>query len=194
KSKGNFYTYRDLVAMGHRPRAIRYLLLSAPHHKQLNFTIEGLQGAEITIDRLNDFRRRLSELVPAEGEESVPGMIAETERRFNEAMDDDLNTAGALAAVHDFVRETNSLLAQGAVGTEGKKALQAQVDRFDLVFNIFGPAETELLDAEIQSLIDERQEARRSRNFVRSDEIRDLLTARGIILEDTRDGVRWRRK
>jgi cysteinyl-tRNA synthetase len=198
KSKGNFYTYRDLVAMGHHPRAIRYLLLSAPHHKQLNFTIEGLQGAESTVDRLNDFRRRLSELVPvevpAELDQSVSDLIVRARKQFEGAMDEDLNTAGALAAVHDFVRETNSMMARGVVGATGKAALLEQVDRFDLVFNIFGPVEAGLLDAEVQSLIDERQEARRARNFARSDEIRNLLTARGILLEDTRDGVRWRRK
>ncbi|NDD62932.1 MAG: cysteine--tRNA ligase [Acidobacteria bacterium] len=194
KSKGNFYTFRDLVAMGHQPRAIRYLLLSAPHHKQLNFTIEGLQGAESTVERLNDFRRRLNELVPTVDDESLNGLLTETRRRFEEAMDDDLNTAGALAAIHDFVRETNSLMARRLVGEPGRAALLEQVDRFDLVFNIFGPIGVELLDAEIQSLIDERQEARRARNFARSDEIRDLLTTRGIILEDTREGVRWRRK
>jgi len=194
KSKGNFYTFRDLVAKGHQPRAIRYLLLSAPHHKQLNFTIEGLQGAESTIERLNDFRRRLSELVPTADDGSVNRLLTETRKRFEEALDDDLNTAGALAAIHDFVRETNSLMARRLIGEQGRESLLEQVDRFDQVFNIFGPVEVELLDTEIQSLIDERQEARRSRNFARSDEIRDLLTTRGIVLEDTREGVRWRRK
>ena len=109
-------------------------------------------------------------------------------------MDDDLNTAEALAAVHDFVRETNSLLARGGLSEADRNLLCETVERFDQVFNIFGPVETEMLDSEIQALIDERQAARKARNFARSDEIRDLLIAKGIILEDTREGVRWRRK
>ncbi|MFN7622344.1 MAG: cysteine--tRNA ligase [Acidobacteriota bacterium] len=196
KSKGNFYTYRDLIEKGYQPRAIRYLLLSAPHHKQLNFTLEGLQGAESTIARLNDFRRRLTELTPAGAESAaeVERLVAESRRHFEAAMDDDLNTAEALAAVHDFVRETNSLLARGGLSEADQKLLCETVERFDQVFNIFGPVETEMLDSEIQALIDERQAARKARNFARSDEIRDLLVAKGIILEDTREGVRWRRK
>lgn len=196
KSKGNFYTYRDLIEKGYQPRAIRYLLLSAPHHKQLNFTLEGLQGAESTIARLNDFRRRLTELTPAgtEAAAEVERLVAESRRHFEAAMDDDLNTAEALAAVHDFVRETNSLLARGGLSEADRNLLCETVERFDQVFNIFGPVETEMLDSEIQALIDERQAARKARNFARSDEIRDLLIAKGIILEDTREGVRWRRK
>jgi len=196
KSKGNFYTYRDLIEKGYQPRAIRYLLLSAPHHKQLNFTLEGLQGAESTIARLNDFRRRLTELTPAgtEAAAEVERLVAESRRHFEAAMDDDLNTAEALAAVHDFVRETNSLLARGGLSEADRNLLCETVERFDQVFNIFGPVETEMLDSEIQALIDERQAARKARNFARSDEIRDLLVAKGIILEDTREGVRWRRK
>ena len=196
KSKGNFYTYRDLIEKGYQPRAIRYLLLSAPHHKQLNFTLEGLQGAESTIARLNDFRRRLTELTPAGAESAaeVERLVAESRRHFEAAMDDDLNTAEALAAVHDFVRETNSLLARGGLSEADRNLLCETVERFDQVFNIFGPVETEMLDSEIQALIDERQAARKARNFARSDEIRDLLIAKGIILEDTREGVRWRRK
>jgi cysteinyl-tRNA synthetase len=204
KSKGNFFTYRDLVEKGYQPRAIRYLLLSAPHHKQLNFTLEGLQGAESTIIRLNDFKRRLSELTPEpDGGEVSPAIEALLERarqRFDAAMDDDLNTAEALAAIHDFVRETNSIMAEAGrgsrerLGPTDQQALLAQVERFDLVFNIFGEVAREMLDSEIQALIDERQAARQARNFARSDEIRDLLVAKGIILEDTREGVRWRRK
>jgi cysteinyl-tRNA synthetase len=195
KSLGNFFTYRDLVAKGHTPRAIRYLLLSAPHHKQLNFTLEGLRGAETTVERLNDFKRRLTELKPEEGSSPiVPELIESSRRRFEEALDDDLNTAEALAAIHDFARETNTALARGAVKAGDQKALLALVDRFDSVFNIFGDTKQELLDSEIQALIDERQAARAAKNFARADEIRDHLTAMGIILEDTKEGLRWRRK
>ena len=109
-------------------------------------------------------------------------------------MNDDLNTAEALAAIHDFVRETNGSLARAPLTEADRQALLAQVARFDSVFNIFGDVTSELLDSEIQALIEERQAARKARNFARSDEIRDHLLARGILLEDTRDGVRWRKR
>src|SRR4029453_7369876 len=98
KSLGNFFTYRDLVAKGHTPRAIRYLLLSAPHHKQLNFTLEGLRGAETVVERLNDFKKRLTELKPEAGSSpAVTELIEGSRRRFEEALEDDLNTAETLA-------------------------------------------------------------------------------------------------
>ncbi|HZS08493.1 MAG TPA: cysteine--tRNA ligase [Blastocatellia bacterium] len=195
KKLGNYFTLRDLIKKRHTPRAIRYLLLSAPHHKQLNFTLEGLRGAESTVVRLNDFRQRLSE-VNAEGcpNPALAELVERTRTRFEAAMDDDLNTAEALAAIHDFVRETNTALAAGAVTAGDAQSLLALVARFDAVFGIFGEVKQEMLDSEIQALIDERQAARKAKNFARSDEIRDLLTKRGIILEDTKDGVRWRRK
>ncbi len=195
KSLGNYFTFRDLTAKGHTARAIRYLLLSAPHHKQLNFTLEGLRGAENTVERLNDFKRRLTELKSEPGSSpAIAKLMEASQRRFEEALDDDLNTAEALAAVHDFVRETNTAMAQDAVRADDREALLALVDRFDSVFGIFGEARQEMLDSEIQALIDERQAARAAQNFARADELRNQLTAMGIILEDTKDGVRWRRK
>jgi cysteinyl-tRNA synthetase len=195
KSLGNYFTYRDLVAKGHTPRAIRYLLLSAPHHKQLNFTFEGLRGAESTVERLNDFKRRLTELKTEEGSSpAIAELIEVAQEEFEEALDNDLNTAEALAAIHNFVREVNAERAEGTIESGDQAALLAAIDRFDSVFNIFGEVQQELLDSEIQALIDERQSARATRNFARADEIRNQLTAMGIILEDTKDGLRWRRK
>ncbi|HKX32774.1 MAG TPA: cysteine--tRNA ligase [Blastocatellia bacterium] len=195
KSLGNFYTYRDLVAKGHKPRAIRYLLLSVPHHKQLNFTLVGLGAAESTVERLNEFKRRLADLTAEPGSTpAIAELIEDHQRRFEEALDDDLNTAGALAAVHDLVRKTNSALDQQTVKAGDQQALLALIDRFDSVFNVFGDTRPEMLDSEIQALIDERQAARRGKNFARADELRRQLEALGIILEDTKDGVRWRRK
>jgi cysteinyl-tRNA synthetase len=109
-------------------------------------------------------------------------------------MDDDLNTSIALAAVHNLSREVNTALARKHVKAEDQRELLDAIDRFDTVLNIFGEQQREMLDSEIQSLIDERQEARRRRDFGRADEIRDDLSSRGIILEDTKDGVRWKRK
>lgn len=195
KSLGNFFTYRDLVEQGYTPRAIRYLLLSAPHHKQLNFTLEGLRGAESTVERLNDFKRRLTELNAEPGSSpAITELIEVAQEEFEAALDNDLNTAEALAAIHNFVRETNAELAEGAIEADDQAALLATIERFDAVFNIFGEVKHELLDAEIQALIDERQAARKAKNFARADELRQQLTDLGILLEDTKDGVRWRRK
>jgi cysteinyl-tRNA synthetase len=109
-------------------------------------------------------------------------------------MDDDFNTASALAAIHDLVREINTVRASGHLLADDRGAVLEAIAKFDSVLGIFGSDETELLDADIEALIEERQCARRDRNFTRSDEIRDLLAEKGIILEDTKDGVRWKRK
>lgn len=166
-----------------------------PYNKQLNFTFEGLKGAEATVERLQQFRRLVTEAKTEEGSDAeVRTLIEKSLTDFEEAMDDDLNTAAALASIHNLVREINSVLAKDALKADDLKAVLDAVEKFDSVLGIFGETKTEILDEEIESLIEERQEARRNRNFARSDEIRDLLATRGIILEDTKDGVRWKRK
>jgi cysteinyl-tRNA synthetase len=114
--------------------------------------------------------------------------------RFENAMDDDFNTAAALAAVHDMVREVNTTMAADGITADEQTAVLDAIAKFDSVLGIFGPEDEHILDAEIEALIEERQEARRDRDFARSDEIRDELAEKGIILEDTKDGVRWKRK
>lgn len=195
KSKGNFFTFRDLREQGYSPLAIRYLLLSVPYRKQLNFTFEGLQGAESTVERLRNFRRLVIAAAAESGShDGVRAAVDNSLRAFSSAMDDDLNTAAALAAVHDLVREINTVLAKGGLRADDKEAVLDAIGRFNSVLGIFGELETDILAEEIETLIAERQEARRNRNFARSDEIRDLLAEKGIILEDTKDGVRWKRK
>ena len=195
KSLGNDFTLRDIVERGFNPLAIRYLLFSVPYDKQLNFTFENLKGAETTVERLHDFKRRLQDAHLKDGvnldlEEKAKKYLAD----FETAMDDNLNTSVALAALHNLVREVNTALAHETVCTEDRSFVLHLLDKFDSVLGIFGNPEDEMLDAEIESLIEERQEARRQRKFSRSDEIRDLLAKQGIILEDTKDGVRWKRK
>jgi cysteinyl-tRNA synthetase len=195
KSKGNYYTLRDLTAKGHSPRGIRYFLLSVPYSKQLNLTFDALRGAEKTVESLRDFHARLGEARPEPG---LNANLHEATKRalqeFEEGMDDNLNTSVALAAIHDLTREVNTALARKKLGEENKRELLELFSRFDLVLNIFGEDPSEMLDNEIQSLIDERQEARRRRDFGRADELRDELIQRGIVLEDTKDGVRWKRR
>ena len=195
KSKGNYYTFRDVTAKGFSPAAIRYFLLSVPHNKQLNFTFDALAGAERTVAGLRDFRARLSEAKTEPGKnEQLSETAARALQEFEAGMDDDFNTSIALAAIHNLSREVNTALACKKVRTDNQQELLALIDRFDTVLNIFGEQRREMLDSEIQSLIDERQEARRRRDFGRADEIRDELAGRGIILEDTKDGVRWKRR
>jgi cysteinyl-tRNA synthetase len=195
KSKGNYYTFRDIAAKGFSPAAIRYFLLSVPYNKQLNFTFEALAGAEKTVASLRDFRARLSEAKTAPGSNDELQEAAQRALRdFEEGMDDDFNTSVALAAVHNLSREVNTALARKKVKDENQRELLEVIDRIDTVLNIFGKGQREMLDSEVQALIDERQEARRRRDFGRADEIRRELADRGIILEDTKDGVRWKRK
>jgi cysteinyl-tRNA synthetase len=195
KSKGNYYTYRDVAAKGYSAGAVRYFLLSVPYNKQINFTFDALGGAEKTLDGLRDFRARLSEA------KTTPGMNEELHQaalraatEFEAGMDDDLNTSVALAVIHNLTRIVNTALARKKLQAENQRELLALLQRFDSVLNIFGVEQHDMLDSEIQSLIEARQEARRRRDFGRGDEIRDELAGRGIILEDTKDGVRWRRK
>ncbi|MDX6693901.1 MAG: cysteinyl-tRNA synthetase [Blastocatellia bacterium] len=195
KSKGNYYTFRDIAAKGYSPVAVRYFLLSVPYRKQLNFTFEGLNAATKTVEGLRDFRSRLME---ARAEAGSNPRLAETAQRalegFEAGLDDDLNTSVALAALHNLAREVNTALADHALREDNRRELLQLLERFNTVLNIFDDAQPLMLDAEVQALIDERQEARRRRDFSRADQIRDQLSERGITLEDTKDGVRWKRR
>jgi len=195
KSKGNFFTFRDLRDQGYSPLAIRYLLLSVPYRKQLNFTFEGLQGAESTIERLQNFRRLVRDAKTEAGSDAtVVALVDGALNEFEASMDDDFNTANALAAMHNLVREINTVLSNDGLKADDRTAVLAAIEKFDSVLGIFGEEKEVMLDADIDALIAERQTARQRRNFKRSDEIRDLLAEKGIILEDTKDGVRWKRK
>jgi len=195
KSKGNFFTFRDLRDQGYSPLAIRYLLLSVPYRKQLNFTFDGLHGADSTVQRLRNFRRLVRDAKTAYGsDQETHQLIEKAVSDFEAAMDDDFNTAAALASIHDLVREINTILANDRLGSDDRAAVLNALSIFDSVLGVFGPEEDQMLEADIEALITERQNARHDRNFARSDEIRDQLAAKGIILEDTRDGVRWKRK
>ncbi len=195
KSKGNFFTFRDLREQGYSALAIRYLLLSVPYRRQLNFTFEGLQASESTVERLRNFRGLVKDARITEGSDAqIADAVAAAIEKFKVAMDDDFNTAAALAAVHDLVREANITIAADGLQPADQTALLVAIAQFDTVLGIFGPDDAELLDADIEKLIEERQSARRDRDFARSDEIRDQLADQGIILEDTKEGVRWKRR
>jgi cysteinyl-tRNA synthetase len=195
KSKGNQFTVKDLVDEGYSPMAMRYLLLSVYYRQQLNFTREGLRQAQTAIRRVDDLLDRLSE-VSREGEASEASREAASRAlsRFEEAMDADLNTSAALAAIFDLMKEGNTALSSSTMTKGDAQAFKEAIERMNQVFAVFGKGEKLSLDREVESLIEERIQARARRDFQRADAIRKELEDRGIVLEDSPTGTRWRRK
>ncbi len=225
KSLGNFYTLRDLVLKGHKPSSIRYLLASVPYRNQLNFTFDGLKQAAVSVERLRNFRQRLTVgSFPAGSNPEMQALATETIRRMRAALDDDLNTAQAQAAIFEMVRTANSALDAGAMKKGDAEPLLAALEKFDEIFAVlkdddgpkmkqvfdWAPTEgrekdispelreavqsTEFSDADIEKKIVEMGAARNARNFKVSDALRAELTVAGIVIENTKDGVRWHRK
>jgi len=222
KSLGNFYTLRDLLLKGHKASAIRYLLLSVPYRHQMNFTFEGLAGATNAIERLRTFHQRmLRGGFTAAANAEVAAATAKAASEFTAALANDLNTAEAAAAISEMVRAANSAADTGTLGAENAAEVLRVLALFDEVFAVLedrdeertrvalawaeaegriGEAAPELVaklalsDAEIEALVAERTEAKKARNFARADAIRVELAAKGVAIEDSKDGVRWKRK
>ncbi len=209
KSLGNFFTLRDLFAKGYKPSALRFALASVPYRKQLNFTLDGLQQAASSVERLRNFRDRLKQgKFPAGKQDGMAARIGKAAEEFDAGLSDDVNTARALAAAFDLVRETNISMDKGEFRQGDGPAVQEFLAAFDKVFGVledndaeklrvlgYGSTETGLSDAEIDRLLAERNAAKKKRDFATSDRIRKELADRGIIIEDARDGsVRWKRK
>ena len=225
KSLGNFFTLRDLVLKGHKPSSIRYLLTSVPYRNQLNFTLDGLKQAAVSVERLRNFRLRLTAgNFPAGSSDEMQSLARETVDRMRAALEDDLNTAQAQAAIFEMVRRANAAFDSGTVKKDDVAPLLAALGKFDEIFAVLNDddipkmkqvvdwAKTEdrdrditnelreavqsgqLSDADIEKKIAEMEGARRSRNFNVSDALRAELTTAGIVIENTKDGVRWRRK
>jgi cysteinyl-tRNA synthetase len=206
---GNFATLRELFSHGHKPSSIRFLLASVPYRRQLNFTPESLTGAASSVERLRNFVSRLrTEKFPEGSSAGISERVDKAMQEFDSGLADDLNTAQALAAIFDLVRETNIAMDRGEFRQGDVVPLLAAMEKFDRIFAVLQDDDTEKLralgigvasaalsDAEVESLVAERQAARKRRDFAASDRLRDELAARGVILEDSRDGtVRWKRK
>jgi cysteinyl-tRNA synthetase len=197
KSAGNFYTLRDLQQEGYQPDVVRYLLASVPYRKKLNFSADGLKAAATAIDRLRNFKLRLeTDKYPEGVSEKILERTRLALRQFEDSLDDDLNTAEALAALFEFVRDANTAMDAGEFPSGNTAPALDLLDRFDRVFDVLRPtlSEAGLSHARIEELIQERAAAKKARNFARSDQIRQELLDAGIVLEDTKEGTRWKRK
>lgn len=225
KSLGNFFTLRDLVLKGYKPSSIRYLLASVPYRNQLNFTFDGLKQAAVSVDRLRNFRLRLTAGNFADGSNrQMQKLATETIDRMKAALEDDLNTAQAQAAIFEMVREANTSFDTGGVLKQDVPVLLTALDKFDEVFAVIQdddvPKMTQVLrwaqsegrekdispelrdalqsaqlsDADVERKLGEMKAARTARDFKKSDAIRAELAEAGILVEITKDGIRWRRK
>jgi cysteinyl-tRNA synthetase len=225
KSLGNFFTLRDLVLKGHKPSAIRYLLTSVPYRNQLNFTFDGLKQAAVSVERLRNFRLRLSTgSFPAGANAGMQSLAAESVERMRAALDDDLNTAQAQAAIFEMVRQANAAFDAGEIKRDDASPLLAALGTFDEIFAVLHDDDVpkmrqvadwavaegrekdisdalreairsgQLSDADVERKIAEMKAARAARDFKLSDALRAELTAAGIVVEITKDGIRWRRK
>jgi cysteinyl-tRNA synthetase len=194
KSLGNFHTLRDLLGRGLDPRAIRYLLVASHYRKPLNFTIDGAAQAAQALDRLDDFEERLEAARPAPGggEDAAAAKVRSWAEAFEAALDDDLNTSEALAAVFEAVRAVHAALDAGEAVAPVLEGARALMGSFRRVFGV-APRRRGSLEDDLAALVQARQEARLRRDWKEADRLRDLLLGRGIQVEDTPAGPRWKR-
>ncbi len=193
KSKGNVITPDDLLAQGTDPAVLRYFLLSTHYRRVLNFTAEALEAAAAGLQRIKDFLHELEKGVFPPGISAAAAALAETaEARFRAGLEDDLNISVALTGLFDLIHEAHLLIRGGKLGSEDARRLSAFVRKLDEVLAVLPPVAEKVLPGKIADLIAERERARKARDFRRADEIRDRLLEEGIVLEDTKDGVRWK--
>ena len=221
KSDGNFYTLRDLLLKGHRASAIRFLLLSVPYRQQLNFTFDGLAAETAAVERLRTFHQRIHTGTWPDAAPTLTDVIAQGDANFTAALANDLNTAEARGAIFDVLRAVNSAADRETLTSADADATLALLAKFDSIFAVLEDRDADLTraalawaeaegrlheadpsllatlsfsDADIDALVAERTQAKKQRNFARADAIRNELLEKGILLEDSKDGVRWKRK
>jgi cysteinyl-tRNA synthetase len=220
KSEGNYYTLRDILLKGYKASAVRMALISVPYRHQLNFTFDGLTEATNAIDRLRTFHERLTKAsLPAGESETMQVAASRARAEYFASLANDLNTADARAPIFDLVRAANTALDKGEFLAGDRDAVLAVLKDFDAVFDVLEDRDAEpteravawaqgegrevapellarqgLSDAEIDALVAERTQSKKQRNFARADQIRNELAEKGILIEDSKDGVRWKRK
>jgi len=222
KSEGNFYTLRDLLLKGYKASAIRLALVSVPYRHQLNFTFDGLIEATNAIERLRTFKLRLVNGKFAEGSNAAMQDAAKkSQADYLAALANDLNTAEARAPIFDLIRAANTAMDKGELLAADRDAILAVLASFDAVFDVIEDHDAEptrlalewaaqagrmadvapellarqsLTEEAIEALLAERTLAKKQRNFARADQIRNELAEKGIVIEDSKDGVRWKRK
>jgi cysteinyl-tRNA synthetase len=222
KSEGNFFTLRDLLLKGDKASAIRLALISVPYRHQLNFTFDGLTEATNAIERLRTFHQRITQANFATGENSqVQDAAHKAQAEYMAALANDLNTAEARAPIFDLLRTSNTAIDQGQFFSADRDAVLAVLASFDAVFDVIEDHDAEptrralawaeqvgkqadvspellarqsMSDESVDALVAERTKAKKQRNFARADQIRNELAEKGIVIEDSKDGVRWKRK
>jgi cysteinyl-tRNA synthetase len=198
KSAGGFTTLRDLIAAGHDPLAVRFFLIANTHYRQrIRLTTEALHASAEQVRRLRDFAERVR--TPARDaaaktpdDDAFIGRVHQVRAAYHAALDDDLNLPQGIGVVFELIREANAALDERRVGAGGRAALLALLEEVDGHLDVMGGEEPGLAD-EVERLIAEREAARAGKDFALADRIREELKERGIALEDSRDGVRWRR-
>jgi cysteinyl-tRNA synthetase len=193
KRLGNYYILRDVVAKGHDPMAIRYLMISTHYRQQINFTFDGLGAAQKALERLRNFALRSFEVDGRPAGPKLSELIAGVQKLFGEAMDDDLNISVALAYLFDFVRDVNNLLNDGMVSKEEGREIHDLMMRFDGVLGVVGEVKTDRkLSQAAEDLVRKREEARKAQDWKTADQIREQLKSMGVLIEDTSEGIRWK--
>jgi cysteinyl-tRNA synthetase len=191
KSLGNFFTLRDLMDKGIEPMAVRWVLLSTHYRQPNNFTMEAVEAANQALNRIRDFHIRLKEVQGPGG--NLSESVQRCEKAFRMALDDDLNISGGIAAVFDFIRDTNKLLDDGQVGEAGAQEAVDLLAHLNQVTGLFAPPEEAAVPQDVLDRVQKRQQARRDKDFALSDTLRDELLAEGWVIEDTPDGPRVKR-
>ncbi|AQT84816.1 cysteine--tRNA ligase CysS [Paenibacillus larvae subsp. larvae] len=197
KSLGNGVLVREILKRV-KPQVLRLFMMMAHYRNQINFNSDGLEqaanGLERIMNSVTNLKHRLKIAQEGPADEQVKNRIQAIKAQFEAKMNDDFNTPDAITAVFELVSEANNILKEERVNVSTLEMLLDQFKSFDTVLGILEPEETDLMDEEIEKLIGERTEARRAKNWARADEIRDILTEKGILLEDTPQGIRWRQK
>ncbi|MGD8535147.1 MAG: cysteine--tRNA ligase [Candidatus Aminicenantes bacterium] len=194
KSKGNFYTMKDLLDKNVDPSVLRFLLISTHYRKMLNFTFKALEQANASLQRINDFLYELKNHPFKEGEnKDISKIIKKARKDFTDGLSDDLNISVALRALFDLIREGNTLIAKEKLYSQDAEELRKFIRSLDTVLAVLPEEKEELLPADIMKRVEEREKARKEKNYELADRIRDDLLEQGIVLEDTKKGVRWKR-